>query len=205
MTNPPEFNYRESGPQDQTTLPPEGANTQLESEIRALKTANEDLTELLKQANYEKDELVLKLNRANQERDDLLRQKQVNQLKIRKLNDMIIKNSSKSDEPIDEDILQDMFRIRNLTTEIIKTHFAGEAKFQPEKARRLEEYYARFYDQRVRKNFPEGRRRLLISAVFEELQQLFFGPNAKRFGVPRDTERELQQFERQIETSNKGS
>jgi seryl-tRNA synthetase len=205
MTNPPETYSRESGPPDQTALPPEGANTELESEILALKTTNKDLIESLNKANYEKDELVLKLNRANQERDDLLRQKQVNQLKIRKLNDMIIKNSSKSDEPIDEDILQDMFRIRNLTTEIIKTHFAGEAKFHPDKARRLEDYYAHFYDQRVRKNVPEGRRRLLISAVFEELQHLFFGPNAKRFGVPRDMEKELQQFERQIETSNKGS
>ena len=140
MTSPtdPETFYHEGGPPDPMTQSPEGTNSELKSKVLELRMENGQLTESLNRAKDEKEELVSKLNKANQDREDLFRQRKVDQLKIKKLNDMIIKNSSKSDEPLDEEILQDTFKIRNLATEIIKTHFAGEAKFRTEPARRLE-------------------------------------------------------------------
>lgn len=207
MTTPsPESFGREAGPPDPATHPPEGIIASLESEILALKVQNSDLKQSFNQTTEEKGELSLKLDKATQDKDDLLRQRQMNLLKIRKLNDIIIKNSQKSDEPLDEEILQQTYKIRNLTTEIVKAHFAGDAKFRVDLAKRLEEYYRHFYEHCVMPDRnPERRRRLLISLVFRELQHWFFGPNAKRFGVPTQMEKELQQFERQIEASNKGS
>jgi hypothetical protein len=141
-----------------------------------------------------------------EERDDLNKQNKTNVMKIKKLSGMIVKNSQKSDEPLDQEVLGEMFAIRNKAAELIKTYFPGGAKFRPDLARRLGPTYRQFYEERMFPNpVPERRRRLLISLLFDVLQRLFFGPDAKRFGVPRETEMELQKFESWIETSNKGS
>ena len=156
--------------------------------------------------NDEKDVLVLKLNELNRKRVDIDRKKQMNIRKIQKRTDMIVKTGLKSDEPLDQDILAAMFDIRNKVITTIKAHFAGDAKFRPYLAKQLDGgSYDYFYNQRIMRSSPEGRRRLLISMLYHKLQYLFFGADAKLFGVPREMEKGLQLFERQIETSNKGS
>ncbi len=202
---PPEDFYQQAGPPDLAAQLPEATIAKLESQVAELTVENGELKQSLEQATEQKADLILKLNKATQERDDFARQRQANLLKIRRLNDMIIKNSQNSDEPLDEEILQEMFKVRNMATEVIKTFYPGEARFRPDLAKRLDEYYSHFYEHRMFPDRnPERRRRLLISLLFGELQLLFFGPNARRFGVPKEMERELQQFEKQIEASNKG-
>jgi hypothetical protein len=185
--------------------------TQETSRANELDAGNGVLRTELQQTIEQKTELSSKLYKVTQERDDLIRQRQTSLLKIRKLNDMIIKNSQTSDEPLDDEVLQDMFKVRNMTTEIIKRFFPREALFRINVAEDLTNrlknpFYSQFYRQIL---YPdktlETRHRRLISLLFRELHIQFFGPDARRFGLPRDMETKFQEFERMIERGNKGS
>jgi chromosome segregation ATPase len=183
----------------------------LRSKAEALAAEKKVLEQTLERTVEDKTELSSRLNEAVQERDELRRHRQANMLKIRKLGDMIVKNSQTSDEPLDEDILQDMYKVRNMTTEVIKKAYPDHVLIMPEVAKDLTkrfntDYYTRFYIQRVMiDKGPERRRRLLISMLFEVLYDKFFDLGARRFGVPRDMETKLQEFERRIEENSKGS
>ncbi|CZR66369.1 uncharacterized protein PAC_16270 [Phialocephala subalpina] len=216
-----------SGPDtDMTSPPPDRLYPHIPTEVAAaqdggsvvatltltvdeLAAENERLKKSLEEATADTAALTSKLNDTMHERDDLSRQRQTNMLKIRRLNDMIIKNSQNSDEPLDDEVLQDMYKVRNMTTDVIKRFYPGNATFRPDIAQELEKrfnnhYYSQFYQQQLRpdKN-PERRRRLLISLVFLELQTLFFGPHARRFGLPEHMEGSFQELERIIEASTK--
>jgi hypothetical protein len=206
MTSPPSEAYcQEAGPPDPATHSPGAVITNLESQILDLTAKNDELNKIVKETTDEKEELLVKLKQTVQERDEHVRKRQADVSKIKRLTEMIVKNGQRSDEPLDAEMMQETFKIRNMATEVIKTHFPGEAKFRVESAKRLnDEYYRRFYDPRLRRNLPEGRRRLLISLLFAELQRWFFGAPAKRFGLPNEMEKQLQRFEKDIESSNKG-
>lgn len=206
MTSPPsEAFYQEAGPPDPATDSPGAIITNLESQILGLTAKNDELNKIVKETTDEKEELLVKLKQTEQERDEHVRKRQADTSKIKRLTEMIVKNSQRSDEPLDDEMMSETFKIRNMATEVIKTHFPGEAKFRTDLAKRLnDDYYRRFYDPRLRGNFPEGRRRLLISILFAELQRWFFGAPAKRFGMPNEMEKQLQRFEKDIESSNKG-
>lgn len=206
MTSPPsEAFYQEAGPPDPATDSPGAIITNLETQILGLTAKNDELNKIVKETTDEKEELLVKLKQTEQERDEHVRKRQADISKIKRLTEMIVKNSQRSDEPLDVEMMQETFKIRNMATEVIKTHFPGEAKFRPDSAKRLnDEYYRRFYDPRLKGNHPEGRRRLLISLLFAELQRWFFGSPAKRFGMPNEMEKQLQRFEKDIESSNKG-
>lgn len=178
---------------------------QLKSKLRELEIKNEELQKTAMQISHEKDDLGRKLTVVNQEKDDLGRKLNGSLVKIRKLNELIVKNSQQSDEPPDTEVLEETYKIRNLVTSIVRTHFAGDTKFIRDKAEQLESYYRSFYFRRLKDLPAEGRKRLLISMIFGELQLHFFGTTVKRFGLDRETEAHMQSFERQIETSNKGT
>lgn len=177
---------------------------ELQSQLRELQVRNEHLQQTANQIGHERDNLGRKLTQVTQEKDDLSRKLNGSIIKVRKLNDLIIKNSQQSDEPPDAEILDETFKIRNQITNIVRTHFAGDAKFLVGKAEQLDNWYRSFYFRRLKELPAEGRRRLLISIIFGELQLNFFGTTVKRFGLDRETETHMQAFERQIETSNKG-
>jgi hypothetical protein len=178
--------------------------------VDELTAENERLKKSLEGATADTAALTSKLNDAMHERDDLSRRSQTNMLKIRRLNEMIIKNSQNSDEPLDDEVLQDMYKVRNMTTDIIKRSYPGDATFRADIAKDLvkrftNDHYAQFYRQQLYPDkSPERRRRLLISLLFLELQTLFFGPSARRFGLPEHMEGSFQELERMIEASNKG-
>lgn len=180
------------------------------SQIDKLQEENSKLHTELQQRAGEQADLTSRLSKAMQERDDLGRQRQTNLLKIRKLNDMIIKGGQNSDEPLDGDILQDMFKVRNMATDIIKRFYPNEVKFWPDVAKDLTRrmntpFYSHFYKHELEPDkTPRRRQRRLIALMFKELQSLFFGPHARRFGLPRGMERGLQEFEKIIEGSPKG-
>jgi hypothetical protein len=212
MTNStPDGLYQQLPPSDTADDEPGSLIATLKSRVHELTEENDKLKNKLEQTVQEKTGLVSMLNKATQERDDLGRQRQASQLKIRKLNDLIIKNSQNSDEPLDGEVLQDMFKVRNMTTDVIKKFYPGEVKYHPDVAKELTKrlqnpFYSQFYKyQMFPDKGPERRRRLLISLLFKELQHLFFGPDARRFGLPRDTEKSFQGFEKEIEGSIKGS
>jgi hypothetical protein len=123
---------------------------------------------------------------------------------------MIIKSGQNSDEPLDGDILQDMFKVRNMTTDIIKRFYPNEAKYRPDMLKDLAKrmntsFYFQFYTDTLHPDkIPRRRQRRLIALLFTELQLLFFGPQARRFGLPREIETGLQEFEKMIEASTKG-
>jgi hypothetical protein len=212
MTSPPPDELYLQLPQEDAPVHGlEAAVATLTSKVGELTTENDNLKKRLDVAADEATELTSRLSKVTQERDDFGRQRQANQLKIRRLNDMIIKNGQNSDEPLDDEVLQDMFKIRNMTTDIIKRFYPGEATYKPGSLKDLtkrlnDQFYARFYQEQIHayKN-PERRRRLIISLLFQELQILFFGPNARRFGLPINMEPSFQELERMIEASTKGS
>jgi hypothetical protein len=211
MTSPPpEKLYPDISTEVATAQDGEAAVSKLTSRVDELTAENEQLKNLLEETTAETAALTSKLNDTMRERDDLSRLRQTNTLKIRRLNDMIIKNSPNSDEPLDDELLKDMFKVRNMTTDVIKRFYPGDATFYPDDAKDLEKrfnnpHYSQFYKRQLHpdKN-PERRRRLLISLIFSELQLLFFGPNARRFGLPEHMEGSLQELERLIEASTKG-
>jgi hypothetical protein len=208
MTSPPP--YPELPQDDAASHDLEALVAALTAKVDELTTENGTLKEALDLAADETTELTSRLSKATQERDDLGRQRQTNLLKIRRLNDMIIKNSQNSDEPLDDEVLQDMFKVRNMATDIIKRFYPAEAGFKAEIAKGLtkrfnDQFYSQFYKDRLYPDRnPERRRRLLISLLFTELQILFFCSNARRFGLPGDMEARLQELERMIEASTKG-
>jgi hypothetical protein len=120
-------------------------------------------------------------------------------------------NNQTSDEPLDDDVLRDLLRVRSMTTGVIYRFFPRQAVFRPEEAEDLAKrlnntFYSQFYLFILRPDKGlTARRRRLISLLFRELQIQFFGPDARRFGPPRDTETKFQEFERGIDASNKGS
>jgi hypothetical protein len=212
MTSPPPDElYLQLPQEDAPAHELEAAVATPTSKVDELTTENDDLKKRLDVAADEATELTSRLSKLTQERDDFGRQRQANLLKIRRLNDMIIKNGQNSDEPLDDEVLQDMFKIRNMTTDIIKRFYPGEAMYKTGSLKDLtkrfnDQFYARFYQEQIHayKN-PERRRRLLISLLFQELQILFFGANARRFGLPINMEPSFQELERMIEASTKGS
>lgn len=147
-----------------------------------------------------------RLNVAIAERDHFARESQTRLLKIKRLNELIIKNSQSSDELPDDFYLERMFKIRNMAAEIMERFYPDSVLFVPKTAetlaQRLDPYYWKFYDRDLKRDqSPERRRRLIRALIFKELQLMFF--RGKRFGVPRDAEKALQLFERTIEGSTK--
>lgn len=182
----------------------------LTSRVDELVAENGDLKRASDRASEEVAELQSKLTKLTQERDDLSRQRQTNLLKIRRLNDMIIKGVENSDEPIDDSILQDMYEVRNKATDVIRGFFPGDALFKPDVGKSLtkrlgDHFYTSYYREQIQpdKN-PERRRRLLIALMFTELRFQFFGAEARRFGLPGHMEAGLKDFEKLIEESTKG-
>ena len=210
MTSPPPDElYQKLPERDAAAQESDAVIASLSSRVEELKAENERLKQQAELAAVELAECTSKLNKTTEERDDLGRQRQTNLHRIRKLNDMIINNSQKSDEPPDEEMQRDMFKVRNMTTDVIKRFYPGDALYKPEKgkalAKRLGEFYYYYYRDQIQPDkTPERRRRLLIALLFIELQFLFFGPNARRFGLPSQLEAGFQELERMFEGSNKG-
>jgi len=212
MTNVPPLEglYPNISPEAPIAQDGDSVVAKLTARVDELTTENERLKKSLEETTTDTALLTSKLNEAMGERDELTRQHQAGKLKIRRLNDMIIRNSPNSDEPLDDEVLRDMYNIRNMTTDVIKKFYPGDASFHPaiakELARRLNNsYYSHFYRQQLHPDkSPERRRRLLISLLFQELQARFFGPNARRFGLPEQMEESFQELERMIEASTKG-
>lgn len=116
MTSPPPEQFYQQLPLADTT----GHDFELElvtlrSKVDTLELENGELKKILKQRDEERVELTSRIDQTTQERDDLGRQRQSSQIKIRKLSGMIVKNSHSFDEPVDDDILQDMFKVRKNT------------------------------------------------------------------------------------------
>lgn len=210
MTSPPDELYQKLPERDAAAQESDALIASFSSRVEELKVENERLKQEAELAAAVLAETTSKLNKITEERDDLSRQRQTNLHRIRKLNDMIINNSQKSDEPPDEEMQRDMFKVRNMTTDVIKRFYPGDALYKPEKGKALtkrlgDQFFSYYYREKIQpdKN-PERRRRLLIALLFMELQFQFFGPNARRFGLPIQMEAGFQDLERMLEGSNKG-
>jgi hypothetical protein len=160
--------------------------------------AREELVAMTKERDYLNHRLVA----LGKDKEELSRKLTASAHKVRKLNEIIVRNSQRSDEPPDDEIQREMFNIRNMLTSIVRTYYAGNAKIDGGIAGKLEERYHDFYLKHLKRFSPEGRRQLLIALIFETLQEWFF--ESKRFGTDSSRESSFQSFERQIASSNKG-
>jgi hypothetical protein len=169
--------------------------------LEAVQERDQSRTELVAIIK-ERDYLNQRLVALGKEKDELSRKLNASVHKVRKLNEIIVRNSQRSDEPPDDEIQREMFNIRNMLTIIVRTYYDGDAKFDGSIAGKLGERYHHFYLKYLKNLSPEGRKQLLIALIFEKLEEWFF--ESKRFGTDSGTESSFQSFERQIETSNKG-
>ena len=122
--------------------------------------------------------------------------------KNRVLNQMIIKyGQSSSNELSDDEIENDAREIRQLIYTVIRTTYTNpeHPNINYKHAHQVGE--AHFYE-RFRGRLGESRKRMLIARVFRIINAEIF--NARWFGLDGEMGRQMQEFERLIQSSVKG-
>jgi hypothetical protein len=174
------------------TTPPEHQHQQQTSEV----PKSYDYVGTI--ASLEQEITTLKQS-ADRERDELNRKLRGSALKIQKLNQIIVKQSSQADEPDDDQIKNESREIRRLVESIIRDNYGpgisiGKASAKSNWPQELLELYPRCS--------ASGILYLLMSYVFKLLNNWIF--NAGCFGLDQDMEKQMQNFEREVTASTKG-
>lgn len=119
--------------------------------------------------------------------------------KTQQLNQIIIKNANKTNEPSDTEIERATTDICSDITSLIRTHYSGSklnVNMSKAKQWKDESFYKSFKDKA-----PETKRRLLSNRLFSLLNTGIF--SAKLYGLDSDAEYHLENFERAILASPK--